>query len=410
MAGQRIHFPGRSEKTLFILSAIWISGYFLLPSEKIHLQLFHLAFTLPGAWLLLKNRFDTEIQPSAILFASAAYAAYYIVSLAWTTPEGTAGRLGEVKEVMYLFLFWISLNHWMKASPEGTALLAKMVAAAALLSIGINGALFYGVDGFGLADRFAGIGRLWNPLWSGAAYGACAVLMFGVLNWRNSALQRSEKILYGLFFLIFAAATILTHSRGPAGAMLAACSAILLTTRLAMKKKASILAAAAILLLALLYLLDDYFGASIERGQSYRLDLWQGFIERATEHPMFGFGAGARVPIHAPGEFVDGWMHYHSVYVGSLVELGLAGLLLHLCLCFAVIRTGWRHRHELHARIALVLFIYTMIIGLTFGQGIITRQNVQWLLFWLPAIILASFPRTGPAHSPPAAGGENPRR
>lgn len=149
--------------------------------------------------------------------------------------------------------------------------------------------------------------------------------------------------------------------------------------------------------------MDDYFRPSIERGQSYRLDLWQGFMERAREHPIFGFGAGAQVFIHAPGEFVDDWGHYHSVYVGSLVELGITGLLMHLSLCCIVIRTGWKHRHDLHARIALVLFIYTMIIGTTFGQGIITRPDVQWTLFWLPAIILATFPRTT------RAGDESPR-
>lgn len=393
MAGQKAHLSDRSENILFILSAIWLSGYFLLPSDKIHQQLFHLGFTLPGLWILLKSRFNTGIQPSGILLASAVYAAYYIISLAWTPHESAVDHLSEIKRVIYLLSFWMILNHWMKASPGKTALLAKVLTATALISIAVNAALFYGVNGFGFADRFVGIGRLWNPLWSGAAYGAFAVLVFSLMNWSNTALESKEKILYSLAFLAFAAATILTHSRGPAGAMLIVCSGILLANSLGMKRKISILAATSILLLALLHLMDDYFGASIERGQSYRLDLWQGFIERAKEHPVFGFGAGAGVLIHAPGEFVNDWTHYHSVYVGSLVELGITGLLMHLALCFIVIRTGWKHRHHLHARIALTLFIYTMIIGLTFGQGIITKQNVQWALFWLPVIVLATFPR-----------------
>lgn len=394
MTQRKTHLPGRSENIFFILSTIWMSGFFLLPFEKFHQQLFHICFTLPGVWILLKNRFNAGIPPSGILFASMTYGACYIISQAWTPPDSTVDHLSEIKRVIYLFMFWITLNYWMKTSPEKMASLAKALTVTALAGIVVDGIIFYGIEGHGIADRFVSAGKLWNALWSGAAYGALAILIFGLMNWRDADLTKKEKILYSLAFLIFAAATILTHSRGPIGAMFFTCTIIFLTRKTNTKRKAAILAAATILLLALLYASYDYFQASIERGQSYRLELWQGFLERAREHPIFGFGAGTQVFIHAPGELVDGWTHYHSVYVGSLVELGITGLLLHLALCCIVIRTGWKHRHDLHARIALILFIYTMIIGITFGQGIITRQNVQWVLFWLPVIILATFPRT----------------
>lgn len=386
--------PDKSKDIYFILSAIWIAGYFLLPSSKLHQQLFHLCFTLPGAWILLKNRFNTGLQPSGILVASLAYGGYYIISQTWTPPESEVDHLREIKQVVYLFLFWITLNYWMRGSLERIALLAKLLTAAVLVGMVAGAIQFYGMNGLGLADRFVSFGRLWNPLWSGAAYGAFAVLLFGLMNWNDTALGNKEKILYSLLFLIFASATILTHSRAPIGAMLIALAAIFLTSKISLKKKIALLATAFIVLLLPLYLAYDHFQTYLERGQSYRLDLWQGFLERAREHPIFGFGAGTRVFILAPGELIDGWTYYHSVYVGSLVELGITGLLMHLALCGSVIRTGWEHRHHLHARLALILFIYTMIIGITFGQGIITKQNVQWVLFWLPAIILASSPRS----------------
>ena len=127
------------------------------------------------------------------------------------------------------------------------------------------------------------------------------------------------------------------------------------------------------------------------RGQSYRLDLWLGFIGRAKEHLILGHGGGAKVPIHAPGEFVHGWYHYHSVYIGSLVELGLAGLLLHIVIIITVLNTAWRLRDNFYVRAAVLLFIYACIIGITFAHGILTRMNTQWLLFWMPLLVIAMY-------------------
>ncbi|WP_334107636.1 O-antigen ligase family protein [Methylobacillus sp.] len=384
-------FFSKSENILFSLSLLWLSGYFLLPSSKLHQQLFIFIFSLSGIWLIFKNSFNIkELKSSNIFLLSVLYSAYYLISLLWASHEEFSDYLSEVKRVIFFFFFSITLIFWMKKSNEKLALLIKVLTSIALISIVINGILFYGVNGLSLADRFVGIGRLWNALWSGAIYGAFAVLMFGLLNWQNINMSKQHKIFYFFAFIVFFIATVLTHSRGPIGGMLIACSIIFLTNHWNVKYKLAILILAGISSLLVFYLMQHSFGADIERGQSYRLDLWQGFLERAKEHLIFGFGAGTQVFIHAPGEFVNEWRHYHSVYIGSLVELGLIGLLLHLALCASVLRAGWNYRHNLYACIALILFIYTMIIGITFGQGIITRPNVQWILFWLPAITLAS--------------------
>lgn len=385
------HFLSKSENVLFTLSLVWLSGYFLLPSSKLHQQLFILIFSFSGIWLLLKNKLNTkDLFSSGIFLISATYGSYYLISLSWASHENFSGYLSEVKRVVLLFFFWVTLIYWIKISSKKLALLIKILTGVALISIMINGILFYGVNGLSLADRFTGIGRLWNALWSGAIYGAFSILIFSLLNWKFFILSKKNRIFYLLAFLVFFVATILTHSRGPIGSMLIACLIIFLTNHWSIKWKIVTLAIAATFSIALLYLMQSSFGADIERGQSYRLDLWKGFIEQVKVHPILGFGAGTQVPIYAPGEFTNEWRHYHSVYIGSLVELGMIGLLMHLALCASVLKAGWDYRHNLHARIALILFIYTMMIGITFGQGIITRSNVQWILFWLPVIILSA--------------------
>jgi O-antigen ligase len=371
--------------SIFLLSIFWISGFFFFPTGQSHNQAFIVLFVLPAIWLILKLKIPFKpFFKSKIFWIAFLFCSYFAVSTLWGTYSKTSLLISELKRSLYLYLFWIIIFTSYYLDRPKLVLLAKYAVLAGLISIFYNAIVFYGLDHNTISDRLKGFGRLRNELWVGALYGSMALLMLILtLNANNQ-----KRFLCFIIFTIFFIATLLTHSRGPILSMLAVSALIFFSSQLSIKSKIKI--AAITLLIAVIgaIYLSKYYTADISRGQSYRLDLWLGFLKFTKDHLMLGHGAGVNVFIVAPGQFVNGWSHFHNIYLGTLIELGLIGLTLHLLLVVTTILVGWRHRKYLHVNVALMIFIFTCLIGITYGQGIITRINAQWIIFWLPLAVI----------------------
>lgn len=369
---------------IFYLTLFWISGFFFFPTAQSHNQAFILLFVLPAVWLIFKlNITFKPFLKSRLFWIAFLYCSYYAVSTAWGTYKNINLQLSEIKRSLYLYAFWIVIFTSYYLDNRKLMLLAKYTVLLAVVSIFYNAIIFYGVDQNGLYERFVGFGRLRNALWVGALYGAVAILLLCITLQPNQA----KKPLYFVFFIIFFVATLLTHSRGPILSMLAVSLLAFFSSQLSLKLKTKLSIVFLLLASACAVYLSIYYQADINR-ESYRLDLWLGFLEFAKVDLIFGQGAGTNVYINAPGQFVNGWSHYHNVYLGSLIELGLLGLCLHLLLVVYAISIGWRFRKHLAVNVALMVFIFTCLIGVTYGQGIVTRINAQWIIFWLPLAVM----------------------
>jgi O-antigen ligase len=371
--------------TIASLSIFWISGFFFFPTGQSHNQAFIVLFVLPAIWLILKLKISFKpFFKSKIFWIAFLFCSYYAISTSWGTYSKTSLLISEIKRSLYLYLFWVVIFISYYIDRPKLILLTKYTVFFALISVFYNAIIFYGVDHHSISDRFNGFGRLRNQLWVGALYGSMALLMLILTLQPNN----QKRYLCFIIFTIFFIATLLTHSRGPILSMLAVSALILFSGQLSVKSKIKI---SAIILLttsiSAIYL-SKYYLADITRGQSYRLDLWLGFLKFTKDHLFLGHGAGVNVFIVAPGQFVNGWSHYHNIYLGTLIELGLIGLTLHLLLVISTVLVGWRYRTCLHVNVALMIFIFTCLIGITYGQGIITRINAQWIIFWLPLAVI----------------------
>lgn len=366
---------------IFILSSFWVVGYFFFPTGKLHNQAFVALIVLPAIWIMFKLKIAFKPFLESKLFALVViFCAYYAISTVWGSYESIGSQINLVKRVLYLYAFWLTIFVAFKLNNTKLIVLTKCIVCFALINLIFNAIVFYGIDHNTIYDRFNGFGRMKNQLWVGAIYGAVAIMMLII----TLKPQNNQRLFHSLIFLVFFVANLLTHSRGPIFSMLAVCMLTFFLSPLSLKTKFKISTIFLIVSSIFALALYKYYLADISRGQSYRLDLWLGFLQFTKNHLFLGHGAGVSVVIDAPGQVVDQWSHYHNIYLGSLIELGLTGLFLHLLIVIYTIYVGWQNKNYIEVNIALMIFIFTCLVGFTFGQGIITGTNAQWIIFWLP--------------------------
>ena len=392
-------FDGRAELPHLIkaywlpaLVIFWIAGYFFFPSNKLHYQFFLLIFLMGTVRLLWQHRPGITWPPkSSVLKVGGLYLAFYFLSIFWSVDTTLSERLSEIKTVVYLIIFTSLITYCLRRYPDFLFMMLKLVLIVAGLTLLLNLILFYFVNGNDLSERFHGFGRLWSPLWMAAVYGALTVILVGILTHRPVQLTATQKagliLLAGLFFI----AVLATQSRMAIAATIAVSFIAAVTSNVSPKFRLFSVLVIAFMLGLTMWLSASVFDRMVERGQSYRLDIWQGAIDLVSDKPILGYGAGSDIEIDTAVKKVDGWHHYHSSYIATLVDLGLIGFMLSVLLIASAFRTAWRLRQHSAVKISICVFVYCLMISLTFGEGFISRMNVQWLLFWLPLIIIAHY-------------------
>ena len=374
-------YISKVSKVIFYCSLLWISGFFFSPTGQIHNQAYILLFVLPALWIVTTSKIVfKDFLKSKLFNLVLIFCIYYALSTLWGNFVDFNKQLSEIKRVLYLYAFWLVIFTTYYLEDKKISILNKTIIISALIGLCFNLIYFYGYLHNDLNTRFHGIGRFRNELWAAALLGALAISML------TTSLQSytKHKIFYFLMFCIFLIATLLTHSRGPIISMIAVSYFAVLMSKISLKSKLSILFVSALLLMAPFLFHANFIQTDISRGQSYRLDLWLGFLDLAKNNLIIGYGAGTNVSIQSPSSLVDGWSHYHNAYLGSFIELGLIGFTLHILVVAYAILTGLRYRNHLPTNIALMVFIFSALIGITFGQGMVTRMNAQWIVFWLP--------------------------
>lgn len=372
------------------LAMFWLAGYFFFPTNKLHYQFFILIFVAGTLWLGFKRYIDwQQLFASRLMQLAAIFCLYYLFSLAWSFGTSLDDRLGEVKSVVYLLCFTVVIRFCLNQSSHYLMRLFKVITVIATVSLIASLCWFFLIEGHTLASRFHGVGRLWNQLWMGAIYGALTIILVGVLSFAR--LSGRQNIMFLLLLVLMFAGVVATHSRMPVAATLAVGFLIFLMSARTWKVKGLVISAVILVLSIALLANLPYFKEDIERGQSLRLNIWNGAIELHQKKPWFGYGAGSDTPIESTVNIVDGWHYYHNSYLATLIDLGLVGGSLMIFLLAYAVAVAWRMRENLAVRLSAYVLIYSGMISLTFGEGIISRMNVQWVLVWLPIIIISHY-------------------
>lgn len=340
----------------------------------------------------VQHRLQVNWKPdSTIARTCGAFVAFYTLSLAWSVGTPLDERFAEIKSVLYLVIFAAVFTYCMRQQQGFLYRLLKLVLIVASLALMFYFTSFYLIEEQAISARFYGYGRVWSPLWMAALYGALTVVIVTALTHATSHFNTRQKYLLILVAAFFFTAVLATQSRMAIAATVVMSVISAITGNGSYKVKTfSVVSIVAVLLLTV-WLSLTLFDRMIERGQSHRLNIWQGALSLIIEKPVLGHGAGSDVAIDTEDKKVDGWHYYHSSYIATLVDIGVAGFLLSVFMLAAAFRVAWRLREEFAVRASAYVLAYCLLVSLTFGEGFISRMNVQWLLFWMPIIVIAHY-------------------
>ncbi|MEW4981705.1 MAG: O-antigen ligase family protein [Cycloclasticus sp.] len=137
-----------------------------------------------------------------------------------------------------------------------------------------------------------------------------------------------------------------------------------------------------ILILFIAFLVGGYyFGNILNRGVSYRFDIWISSLMKIVDCGLFlgcGFGGNSEITIESGQTF----QHSHNVFLSHFVNTGLFGLLSLLCVVGYITYQGFKHNA------IMVLGLLVGMAALMFdGNALLTNPDDIWLIFWLPLIM-----------------------
>lgn len=353
---------------------LWfLVGIAWTPSNKLYQQGMALVVWLPALIALWSSRaLWGAVWRENPLFCTAllAWCAWATMSLFWTAAEEP---LKALKRIVYVMLFLSVFPLLQAVRPQAFGLLLRVatigLALAALWSIYLH---FYAhVRPFGV--RLGGIGEVAHPILGGYVMALAAV--WG-LQFIPSALL--GRVVWAGVLLVLFSFVVLTQSRG-------ACLALLFST-LSMPLwsggRRAWLIAAGVAVAAFLGMLR-FASWFMERGVSYRPEIFAESVSMMLQRPWLGLGIGSDYRV-VTVNYPEGFDHSHNLLTHVGIELGLVGLLLWLVVWLCTLLVGWRERATQEGRLLLGSALLASVAVQFDAASIWGTPRAEWFVTWLP--------------------------
>lgn len=358
---------------------VLLCGAWVLPSNKLYHQLIILFLWLPALLALFHRNFRALlVQPEVVLFGMFSLWTLFVLYM-----QGGDDPVSKAKLPFYvaLTLFGVVL-----AAFDARIRFEAQLRIAVLIGGGF--ALFSVVD-FYLIDqqasgRLIAIGLWDRTIMAAHAVGALVVIaafLFG-------SVWRKPWLLALLLVAAFGYATFLGLSE-TRGVWVALCATLVVMVVALPTRKGFL----AILLMVLFVAGVALLNAEIllQRGMSYRPELWSGGLRLMLDNWLWGFGFN-QYEILVPATGLS-YKHPHNFFLDTGVRLGIPGLTLFCLLWGATAIRGWQYRSEPLGRALLALWTFSSVSLMTDGIGLWLKPNADWLITWLPislAMVLVS--------------------
>jgi len=354
-----------------------LSALFLFP-ERGHLhKLYYVLFSIPTLLALCIRPSEWRLLREPLVVFFVMFAGIALISLGWSDTDDTIGRL--IKPPLHIFMLFAGMTLLLRHRLEvlqPILLAGAMVALLTTLPALIDFAQVYEQEPW---SRLIGSGALDNPLLSSHVFGFFSIYWLAIcMSSKDLRVLGLSGCALGLMCLVILA----TGSRTPLVGLCAAAVwlAFLHRNRRSALLLAALLVAGVVSLLALPSLL--------ERGSSYRFELWQGALDQIAQHPWLGHGYGAHLALD-PGLGIE-FREPHSFPIGTLYYVGVVGFLPWLGMLLMGLYLGWRHRRQPLFVLASSMLVYGIAAGLTEGGGILSRPKEHWFLLWIPLALIAA--------------------
>lgn len=371
---------------IFDFICLWILplGYllllcalFFLPGRSVHHKLYYGLFSIPALIALcLRPRLSKELLHEPIVIAALLFLAWALLSLCW--GPGNDIDFGQFKPPLHTLFLFVGCYLLVRYRSE---IIQPLLFCAAIVALV---ATVYNLYRFGLIYqpemRLIGVGAFDNPLLSSHVFGFFCTywLSLSMTCKRHQVLWLSIPAMAIMF-----AAVLATGSRTPLVALTLA--ALWLCYICWNRRPVFMLGSMLIAGTATFALFADKI---LERGSSFRIELWQLALDRIAEHPWIGHGYNAGLSLDPGAGYL--LQEPHSFALGVLYYVGIIGLLPWLFFLAWSFISSRRHRVQPLFIIASAWLAFGIGAGLTEGGGIISRPKEHWFLLWIPLALIAA--------------------
>ncbi|MHA6492298.1 O-antigen ligase family protein [Pseudomonas borbori] len=370
-----IGMRGMLEKWLALGLAWWLVGMLLVTDSKQYHQLLILLFWLPGLLALVFTPLVRRgwLQPMALVLL--AFALWSGISALWMPAQFDAR---ELKIFLYIFLaanaviMLACLN--LPLMRRTLALSGWLVGMLAWVSI----IWFYGWEDKAWDRRLTGTGVADHTILAAQLFGAMGVILL--------YMRRSLPMVMQGFCWLFACAGVLgflllSQSKGP---WVAAVFTLLVASL--WQRSPQLLIALGISVLGGVTALVMWPELILQRGFSYRPELFTQALRLVAEQPLRGLGFTSEYSLLVPSSNKY-YEHAHNIYLHIAVTLGLVGLGAWLILQGQTLLNAWQARASTEGRMLCALICFAGIALFTDGVGPWVKPREEWFCLWLPVFL-----------------------
>lgn len=354
-----------------------LTGLAWLDDHSQYHKLYYLLVAAP-ALISISMQFKQipQLLQSPIILAFLAFSAWALISLVWSDTDDSTSSLA--KRPLYIFMLFVACA--LMAQRKYSRLLAILhLSSIVIVPIAIY-SLYDFARSYTDGARLIGSGALNNPLLSSHVFGLFCIAWLG-------RVMTAQPKASGLALLPVAVLLITLLATGSRTPILAAALASGWLMICCWNKRAIVLAAAGTSGITALLLI--YPESLLNRGTSYRIEIWQLALEQIRQSPWIGHGFDAHLAIHVPG-ISYAFSEPHNFFLGVLFYTGVIGAFLWLSMLAAALWTCWNKRQDSYFIIAGALLIYGIGAGLTEGGGILSRPKEHWFVIWIPLALIAA--------------------
>lgn len=372
-----------TDRLLFI-SALFIpvlfSAFFFCPTKILRILFYiSLPFSLTLIWRDKAYIWDMIKSYRCIWGICAAFLLYMSFSVTWSYTDHTARYFEKGKLGLFIIIALISTSYITHKFPQ----LVKTTALSFLTAALISGTILLISYAIALPDmprlmRLHGMGRADNPVQAALLYGLAIIILSHEKT--LSALPILHRIALGTIPLTVMA---LTQSRGPFLALLLTLSALIVINA---RRKFLTLAVITIGMLAVStasYTLCKETSL-VERQSGGRIAIWSTAITQIKDHPIIGYGLAnkTKYSYQKPNGQTEEVGHPHSLYLSTLIQGGIIGLVTFLVLMAMSAKYALLQNNNIW--IAGWILMGAGLGMVDFG-GYIINISTEWLVFWWPA-------------------------
>jgi O-antigen ligase len=388
----RIAFPF----VLLLAYGIFHCAYFFLPDYSDHYRLFgRMVFPLALFTVASSVR---HLRHSTLFQLVLAYMLYLLLTCFWADVIDWY-RLGQKLTLsIYLVTLITSTCFLVRWNPRlFDLMLCVLLLVAALAAVG-NMLFFYSENAFP-TTRLEIYGSLTNQNEFSNIYGVFGIMAMGRALVAQSPAVKLTAAAIAVLTILF---IWLNQSRTAFVALLLAMSVLTITSGKGKQLMRWSLGALVGIGVGLAFLLPEVVEEAMDRGTSLRPQIWLEIFRDALETPILGHGLTQKVAVQF--ENIRLFETAHNAYLQVFWQGGVIGLGIFLLLLYVASRQAWETGQREGDMTIFCILLFTMTVMLTGVDTLIERPRDQWILFWLPVVLLlANF--SGAGSSRPEANG-----